>query len=121
MKMYDEMDRQTDGGSNAGFEILASVLAEEARRNRIRALVTMDKRQRLIYEIKALEAKRDLQKMIAKEKGTTPKGILADCVSRLAQKYSILADLTTCKAEKAELQRKAEQYKIDVKRMKEAK
>lgn len=121
MRMFDEMARQTDGGSSAGFEILTSVLSGEARRNRIKALVTMDKRQRLIYEIKSLEAKRDLQRVIANEKGRTPKGIIADCVSRLARKYSILAELTTDKAEKAKLQRRAEQYKIDEKRIKEAK
>ena len=109
------------GNRNAGITILRDYFEREIKKNKIKAAVEKDRRQKLIFEIKALEAQRDYSKMIAAEKGADPKHILYRCVSKLAKKHSILAELTDNATEKAEHLQKAEQFRADAKRMKEAK
>lgn len=98
---------------NVGFELLCNTLKGEAKKYRAKALLTEDRKQRLIYEIKSLEFTRHMQRIIRGQSEKGSKGALRKTLRELSQKYEILSMCTNDPEKRTEYKRKSEQYKKD--------
>lgn len=103
----------TSKDQSTGFQLLCDTFLREAKKYRLKALLTTDKTTRLGYECKSLEAKMHVLKVMrgAKERGD--KGALRKALRELSQKYEILSMCTNDPEKRAEYKRKSEQYKKD--------
>lgn len=103
----------TSKDQGAGFQLLCDTLLKEARKYRLKALLTTDETTRLGYEVKSLEAKMHVIKIMRGEKEKGSKGTLRKALHELSQKYEILSTCTNDPEKRAEYKRKSEQYKKD--------
>lgn len=100
------------GRKRTGLDIALETFERESKRNAIKAELATDKRQRLIFEIKSLEATRHAQRLVRNAKeGDGVKGVMRKTLRELAQKYNILANVTNDSVKRAEYTRRSAEYK----------